>query len=193
MAEEEKQESTQESPEKESTGSSGTGMMTWIIIGAIFIAGCIGGLSLAMLIGGSDPQTAGAEPEPQSNLPQPKSFEELYATTQQDAKPWYLPLDAVVANLDEPGVTRYLRAAVTLEISAEIDPEEGAKYLDDNKKLILRDWLTTYIAGLSLEDVRGTKNLGRIKKQIREQFNELLFPGSKPHITNVFLKEFAIQ
>ena len=73
-----------------------------------------------------------------------------------------------------------------------MDKEQGAIFLE-KKKLILRDWLTTYVNGLSLEDVRGSKNVNRIKKQIRENFNELLFAESKPYIQGIFLTDFAVQ
>ena len=98
----------------------------------------------------------------------------------------------MIANLDEPGVTRYARVAVTLELSGDMDEDAGTAFLDD-KKALLRDWLTTYIAGLSLERVRGTSNLARIKKEIRDQFNELVFAETQPFIVNILFKEFAIQ
>jgi flagellar basal body-associated protein FliL len=63
----------------------------------------------------------------------------------------------------------------------------------DEKKVILQDWLTTYLAGLSLENVRGTKNLTRIKNEIRDQFNRLLFESEKPYVERILIKEFAVQ
>jgi flagellar basal body-associated protein FliL len=59
--------------------------------------------------------------------------------------------------------------------------------------MLLRDWLTTYFAGLSLEDVRGSRNLNRIKRDVQDQFNELLFPGTKPFVRQVLFREFAVQ
>ena len=107
-------------------------------------------------------------------------------------KAWYYELEPVIANLDEPGITRYLRATITLELNSEMNQEKGTVFFNE-KTLIMRDWLTTYIAGLSLERIRGTRNLSRIKKEIRDHFNELLFPETKPFIRGIFLKEFAVQ
>ena len=89
-------------------------------------------------------------------------------------------------------MTRYVRVVVSLEMSPEMDREKGEGYLEE-RKLALRDWLTTYFAGLSLEDVRGTRNLEKIKRQIQDQFNEILFPNGKPYVQRILFKEFAVQ
>ncbi len=110
----------------------------------------------------------------------------------ETADGWFFELDAVLANLDEPGVTRFLRASITIQFTKEYDVAVGGPLVNE-KKMILRDWLTTYFAGLSIEDVRGTMSLARIKNQIRDQFNEMLFPDSKPLVHAIILKEFAVQ
>ncbi len=199
MADEEKKQKNQEQdqsgeeqPKDGDKKSSSFGMSTWIILVAIIFAGATGGFALAQLIAGSTPEPV-AEEKPQDGKPaEVQTFDDLVAKENKDAKPWVYELEPVVANLDEPGVTRYGRVALTIELSAEMDPEKGTIFLDE-KKLLLRDWLTTYIAGLSLERVRGTRNLSRIKKEIRDHFNELLFAESKPFVQTILFKEFAIQ
>ena len=107
-------------------------------------------------------------------------------------KTWYYELEPVVANLDVPGITRYVRAAITLEISAEVDQQKGSAFLEE-KKPVLTSWLTIYLASLTLEDIRGDRNLKRIQSQILDAFNEKLFPDARPQIKHVLFKEFAIQ
>jgi hypothetical protein len=53
--------------------------------------------------------------------------------------------------------------------------------------------LTVYLSSLGLEDIRGDKNLRSIQSRVREVFNENLFPGAKPQIKNVLIKEFPVQ
>jgi len=77
-------------------------------------------------------------------------------------------------------------------MSSEVDEKKGVVFLDE-KKPILTSWLTIYLAGLSLEDTRGDRNLKRIQSQVLDTFNEKLFPDSKPQIRNVLFKEFAVQ
>lgn len=106
---------------------------------------------------------------------------------------WYYDLEPVVANLDEPGATRYVRATVTLEISNSFEQGKGTKLIEE-KKPHLRNWLVIYLAGLTLDDARGEKNLKRIQSHILDAYNETLFPGSQPHIKRILFKEgFAIQ
>jgi flagellar basal body-associated protein FliL len=105
---------------------------------------------------------------------------------------WYYNLEPVVANLDEPGATRYVRAALTLEMSPEISAEKGAAFLEQ-KKPLLTNLLTIYLAGLNIEATRGDKNLKRIQTDICDTFNERLFPNGKPLIKRILIKEFAVQ
>jgi flagellar basal body-associated protein FliL len=197
MAEEEKKkQEAKEEPAQQSEGKSedketkggGFKLMTWLILAGIVIAGLTGGFGLAQLLAGGDSQIEKAD----IKVDDTKSFDDLLADSTNEKKAWSFDIEPVIANLDEPGVTRYARVAVTLELSGEMDSKNGTVFLEE-KKAVLRDWLTTYIAGLSLERVRGTSNLARIKKEIRDQFNELVFPETKPFIVNILFKEFAIQ
>ena len=171
---------------------SAFGLFTWLVLGAVVVAGATGGFALSQLMGGQDaPPTDAAKPIGQDPK---KAFDDLLA--QQNAAgatPWiYDTIEPVLANLDEPGVTRYVRITISLEISPEMDLEKGKAFLDQ-RTMVLRDWLTTYFAGLSLEDVRGSRNLNRIKRDVQDQFNELLFPGTKPFVRQVLFREFAVQ
>ncbi len=181
--------------DKEKTGSpsaGGPGLLSWLILGAVVAAGATGGFALSQLLGGQDnaaiPKSNGT---PENNV---KTFDEVLAQQAANgASPWiYDAMEPVLANLDEPGVTRYVRVSISLEISPELDPEKGTVFLEQ-RAMVLRDWLTTYFAGLSLEDVRGSRNLNRIKRDVQDQFNQLLFPDAKPFIRQILFREFAVQ
>lgn len=105
---------------------------------------------------------------------------------------WYYELDSTIANLNEPGVTRYVRVGLTLEISSTMDKKEGTEFLDQ-KKPVLKHWLTLYLSNQTIEDARGEMNLTRMQTQISDLFNKGLFPGVKPRIQQVLFKEFSIQ
>jgi len=110
--------------------------------------------------------------------------------TEGDA--WYYELEPVVANLNEPGVTRYVRITLTLELDGAWPAEEG-KLLLDQKKPLLKNWLTLYLSNQTIEETRGKTNMLRMQANIGSLFNDGLFPNAQPHITNVLFKEFAIQ
>ena len=105
---------------------------------------------------------------------------------------WYYDLESVVVNLNEPGVTRYVRVGLTLEISSRFKQEMLTTVLDQ-KKPLMKHWLTLYLSNQTLNDIRGEKNLRRMQTQISDAFNESLFPGEEPRIKRVLFKELSIQ
>jgi len=148
------------------------------------------GFTLGRLFAGSgEPQTPEASEQNQSAQVDNLEAKGSAADTQ---KTWYYDLEPVVANLNVTDVTRYVRASLTLEISADIDQKKGTEFLKE-KKPILTNWLTVYLASLGLEDIRGDMNLKRIQSQVLDAFNEKLFPDSKPKIKRILFKEFAVQ
>lgn len=187
-----KEKEKQEEPKTEKTGKVGLikRFLPWIILGAVVIIFAGTGFVLGRVLAG--PGTTETEQSSQQN--QKTQVESLKADdlTKDTKKVWYYDLEPVIANLDEPNVTRYVRASLILEIGLEIDQEKGKAFLDE-KKPILTNWLAIYLASLNLEDIRGEKNLKGIQMQILDAFNEKLFPDSKPRISQILFREFAIQ
>lgn len=167
-------------------------LLPWMVLGGVVLSCAGAGFGLGRLFAGS--RTAGAiqpKPEP-AEQPQANDLALDDASAQDSQKTWYYDLDPVVANLNEPSVTRYVRATFTLEMSAEVDKKKGTAFLNE-KKPILINWLTVYLSSLELDDIRGDKNLRSIQSHVREAFNEKLFPDSKPQIKQVLIKEFPVQ
>lgn len=192
MADEEEKKEDQEEKKEESKAkeeSSGLGLNTYLITAGIFLAMAVGGFSLAQLIGPNALQPS----EAKGDVEKVETFDEMMENTEGDAKIWYYDLEPpLLANLNEPGVTRMIRASLTLELSPKMDPEKGVVFLDD-KTRVLRGFSTTYLAELTLEQVRGLRNLTRISNELKEHFNEILFPESKPYVTGVILRDFIVQ
>lgn len=186
--EKDKQQVKQNEQGKGSAGGKKMGVFIWLILGAVVAAGATGGFALSQLLGGQPVPADTTEPaEPETD----EIFNPAAATPGQKSWP-YDKLDPIVANLDEPGVSRFVRVSVILEMSPKMDPIKGPEFLDE-KKVLLQDWMTTYFAGLSLEDVRGSRSLNRIKREIQDQVNQLLFGHEKPYVERVLFKEFAVQ
>jgi flagellar protein FliL len=189
-AENKEEESGSAGGDDKAKAGGGGGLAAWLIIGGISLVGMVGGFALAQLMASPAEEDVVAE-EPEEMLEE-SSYADLYAETPEEDKPWSYQLDSIIGNLDEPGSSRYLKVGIALEISSELDKDKSIPYLDE-KKPIINDFVTTYVAGLSLERVRGSSNLNRIKKELRDAFNDLLFPDGKPLVQRVYLKEFAVQ
>jgi len=185
---EEKQEASK--AEKSDEKTSGSSIWPWIIMAVVVVVSAGAGFGLGRLFAGSSaPETA--EPSQEDKTVQTEELITGVSATDSQ-KTWYYNIEPVVANLNVPGVTRYVRATLTLEISPELDQKKGTAFLDE-KRPVLTNWLTIYLASLSLADIRGDGNLRRIQSQILDAFNEKLFPDAKPQIQHILFKEFAIQ
>ena len=187
---EETEKSTEEKTEKK---TSGGGILQWIIMAVVVTLCAAAGLGLARLFADSTTSEKN-ESSQQDQPPQPEGVkpETTDLSARDSQKVWYYDLKPVVANLDEPGVTRYVRAALTLEINHQVDERKGINFLEQ-KNPLLTNWLTIYLASLSLEDIRGNRNLKRIQLEILDAFNERLFPDARPQIKKVLFREFAVQ
>lgn len=176
----------QETADKKTHG----GLVAWIIM-AVVVAVCAGaGLGFGRLLSGFGKTNANVSP--QQARPTDAQVTTPDSATNDPQQNWYYDFEPVVANLNEPGVTRYVRATLTLEISGEFDQKNGTALLTENNP-VLKNWLTLYLANLALDDIRGGKNLKRIQSELLEAFNEKLFPDARPQIKRVLFKEFAIQ
>jgi len=190
-----KQEETQEKQETTKTKSSDKKSLVgrflpWIIIAVVVVVFAGAGLTLGRIfVGSKTSQTHGVSEQDQSAQVENLEAKSSAAGAQ---KTWYYDLEPVIANLNVTDVTRYVRASLTLEVSPEVDEQKGTAFFDE-KKPILTNWLTVYLASLGLEDIRGDMNLKRIQSQVLDAFNEKLFPDSKPKIKSILFKEFAVQ
>jgi flagellar basal body-associated protein FliL len=208
MATEKENEQDKTEPVKAKSSSGKGGLLVWLILGAVVVAGATGGFALSQLVGGtvaSDPNAVQVKPavEPKKagghGAKAKKSGhgggseKSEGPEAPEPGKSWmYDKLDAMVANLNEPGVTRFVRVTVILEISGQADYAETMDLLNE-KKIEMQDWMATYLAGLSLEDVRGSRNLTRIKQEVLNEFNQILFNDGKSFVDRVLFKEFAVQ
>ena len=193
----EKEKKVEEKPQENATDKpaekgKGRSIMPWIIIAAVVVVAAGAGLGLGRLFAKNNKPEAAVATAPSPNQPPATEQPKADAPAGKPENTWYIDLEPVVANLDEPGATRYVRAVLTLEMSGEISAEKGTAFLEQ-KKPLLKNLLTIYLAGLNIEATRGDKNLKRIQSEICDTFNEKLFPNSKPLIKGILIKEFAVQ
>jgi len=172
------------------TGGSQSKVLPWLIPTLVVLVFATSGYLVGRLFGtrGQARTAIGAEQNEPAEVSQAKEPVLKSGAGQS----WYYDLDPIVVNLNEPGVTRYVRIGLTLEISSTMDEKEGKPFLDQKKPLV-KHWLTLFLANLTIEDTRGEKNLTRMQTQISDTLNSNLFPGSKPRIKSILFKEFAIQ
>jgi flagellar basal body-associated protein FliL len=189
---EKKQEQNQESKADSGDKKSSGGRLFWIVAAVVVIVSAGAGFGLGRLFGSSQTNQADQTVEDGSAQSQDLTADTADLTAKEPQDTWYYTLEPVVANLNEPSVTRYVRVTLTLVMDSHIDQTKGTAFIEE-KKPILTNWLTIYLASLTLEDIRGDRNLKRIQSQIADGFNEKLFPDAKPQLKRVLFKEIAVQ
>ncbi len=103
----------------------------------------------------------------------------------------FVSFDEVVVNIDEPRLTRYLRLKVSLQVyeSDKLDVEK----MIEKKKLILRDWLTSFLGDQGMESIRGAAGHNRLRREIKDHFNSVLAPDGNELILGILFEEFNVQ
>lgn len=115
------------------------------------------------------------------------------ATTDKDTEPsWYYDMESIVANLNEPGATRYVRVGLTLGIDSALSEKEGTPLLE-KKTPLLKNWLTLYMANQTAANIQGEARLRVVQDEITDAFNKGLFGKKQGPIKQVLFKELSIQ
>ena len=158
-------------------------MLLLSVVGVIALA-AVAGTVMGSLGGG--PQTASADTvDAHGATPAPVQETGAYD---------YYEFDPIIQNLDEPRLARYVRVTVILELPADDKTalKEIREHLDA-RRAKLNNWMMIYLAGCSLDEVRGENNLKRLQVEIKEAFNDQLWPDQAPKIHDVLFKDFAVQ
>ncbi len=105
--------------------------------------------------------------------------------------PQFVPFGRIVVNLNEPALTKYLSLDITL--LADGKDEASVSSAVEDRLPILRTWLTSHLADKSMEDVRGKVGINRLRREIQDQFNALLFDDGRERVRDVLFEEFHVE
>ncbi|MEX2287349.1 MAG: flagellar basal body-associated FliL family protein [Planctomycetaceae bacterium] len=103
----------------------------------------------------------------------------------------FIRFGEVVVNLDEGRLNRYLRLNITLAVDKRQEPEITS--LIESRKVILKNWLITYLSDKDMDDIRGAAGQNRLRREINEYFNSVLFQDGFDRIRNVLFEDFNVQ
>lgn len=196
-----------EKTEKAQAPAPKTGTMTWIVLIVVVAVLAGSGFVLGRIFAGSSVQDPH---QPQDEVK--KDAKEGKHGAKKESKPsgghgkkeeaapeintdedWYFNgLESVVVNPDEPGATRYVRVGLTLEMAAGYGADEATELITSKKPLLI-NWLNLFFKSMTLSEMQTDRDMKRILVQICDAFNEILFPGAKPQIKRILIREFNIQ
>ena len=108
-------------------------------------------------------------------------------------EPLFLKFGEVVVNLNEGGMSRYLRLGITLQVAGTAEEEPELTELIETKRSIMTSWLLGYLADMGMDDVRGAAGQNRLRREINDQFNWVLFPDGEQKVDDILFEDFNIQ
>lgn len=103
----------------------------------------------------------------------------------------FIPFDEVTVNLSENRFSRYLRMNFSLQVAKSQRVEIEAKV--KAKTAIFKNWMQIHIAELSTEDLKGTSGRNRVRREMSDFFNKVLFDDGIERIQDVLFDEFHVQ
>ena len=120
---------------------------------------------------------------------------DLFAHPKKDESPKNkqaaLPFDDVIVNLGEEKMNRYLRVKLMVAVE-EADVNEVTELLT-KRKAFLKSWLICYLSDQSSQEVTRRVGVNRIRREICDQFNLMLYPSSDGKIQDVLFDMFVVQ
>ena len=102
-----------------------------------------------------------------------------------------IPFGEVTVNLGEERLNRYLRVKILVAVE-EPDAKDMGELLT-KQKAFLKDWLISYLFAQSSQDVGRKLGVNRIRREIRDQFNAMLYPGGEEKVVDILFDEFVVQ
>src|SRR4030042_2541664 len=132
---EKKQEQNQEAKGDSGDKKSSGGRLFWIVAAVVVIVSAGAGFGLGRLFGSSQTNQADQTVEGGSAQSQDLTADTADLTAQEPQDTWYYTLEPVVANLNEPSVTRYVRVTLTLVMDSHIDQTKGTAFIEEKKPI----------------------------------------------------------
>ena len=169
-------EETEEAGEAKSNKGGLGKLMVW---GVVFALGIGTGVAVATLVVPGDPQAATVVQDDRMDIPEP------------DKKIAFIDFDEVVVNLNDAQYSRYVSCTFSLQIA--LSQEVAIQQLVDEKKAVLANWVIAHLREKKLEDVRGKLGHNTLRREIHDEFNEILFTDGIDRIQDVLFRDFKVQ
>jgi flagellar basal body-associated protein FliL len=106
-------------------------------------------------------------------------------------KPSFLSFGQMIVNLNSDRMNRYLRMNLSLQVNDD-DYDMVSEELE-HRKLQLKSWLVAYLSDVGVDDVRGTAGQNRLRRDIQDHMNTILFEDGVDRIQDILFEEFTVQ
>ena len=105
----------------------------------------------------------------------------------------FVPVGDIIVNLSEEPPEARQPGASKLILVVDASQEKPITELFAKNKAILKNWLISHLSDKTLAEVSGATGVNRLRREILEQFNAMLFPDGSEKIRDVLFEEFVVQ
>ena len=105
-------------------------------------------------------------------------------------RPVAVPFGDTLVNLGDARMTRYLRVKMLLAVDESKASE--VEELLTRQKAFLKSWLIGYLSDQTMKDVERS-GVNRIRREVRDQFNVMLYPDGEERILDILFDEYVVQ
>jgi len=105
--------------------------------------------------------------------------------------PCFIPFGRIVVNLNEPALIKFLSIELMIQTDGKFEDEVLAAL--ESRKPILTTWLTSHLADKTMEDIRGKVGVNRLRREIQDHFNSLLFKDGHERVQDIMFEEFHVH
>ena len=162
------------------------GILIWVVTGLV---GIVGGFLTPMFLmpdpGAASEEVMLAAEEPAEDMldiPIPDPDEDI----------GFVPFDKdVVLNFNDPRQSRFLKMNFTLQVTES--QVESITALVEEKHDILRNWLIGHIADKKVTDISGKQGTNRLRREIHDSFNKIIFTDGIERIQDVLFLDLTVQ
>jgi len=135
----------------------------------------------------------------QSNAPKPRDPTGIDAAAaapiggEHRADSGYIRFDKrpLVCNIHGNRMTRYVNLSIILQVDPEIWGLASQRLAEH--RVALKDGLLSHLADKTVEQLTGSGRQKQLQNEIRDLFNEIMFPNQDGRVDAILFDEFAIQ
>jgi flagellar FliL protein len=169
--------------EKKADGakSGGGGKLGWVITAVV--AGGIGAAVPYVLPANLQPSHAEAAAV--------ELHDELPASPAEVTKLTTIEFGEITVNLSAGRMSRFIKMKIMLQVKEK--EREAISAAVKTHDAVLRNWLISYLSDQTVEGVQGRIGKNRLRREIRDEFNTVLFPDGYDRIDDILFQDFFIQ
>ena len=180
MSDEDKKESEEEAPK--------SSMVRDLAIGVISLVFGVGtGAVVPMFMSPAQEAEPGINEQVEKEDPKPEPMD----IPEAEEEVAFIEFDELVVNLNDERYTRFLTCKFSLQVAES--QKAAIEELVTKKSVMLKNWIISHLREKELESVKGMLGQNTLRREIHDEFNQILFTDGIERIQDVLFEDLKVQ